>query len=96
MIRLAAALALLATPVAAETQCAPRPVVVAALTEKFGETRHAIGLNGGGNVIEVYGNLETGSWTITVTSPQGITCLVADGSAFVLTADPAPPEGDPT
>ena len=89
--------ALIAAPTLAEAAaCAARPVVVKRLAETFGEGRVTAGLGGGGVIIETWANLETGSWTITITRPTGITCLVADGSAFVLTADPAPPEGDPT
>ena len=33
------------------------------------------------------------SWTITVTSPSGMTCLVASGQSFETLAEALPPKG---
>ena len=82
LIALAAAAALLtARPVAAEgANCGPRDTVIERLAARFGETRRAIGMaGGGGRVMEVFASEATGSWTITVTLPDGRTCLVASG-----------------
>ena len=38
---------------------------------------------------------DSGSWTITVTMTNGITCLVASGQAFEELAEMLPPKGDP-
>ncbi|SFU33116.1 hypothetical protein SAMN04488527_101368 [Aliiroseovarius crassostreae] len=62
--------------------CAPRLAVVERLTETYGETRQSIGLATNNTVVEVFASAESGSWTITVTNPQGITCLVAAGRSF--------------
>lgn len=62
--------------------CAQRDVVVAHLAEGFGETRHAIGLGANNAVVEVFASAQTGTWTITVTLPNGVTCLIASGHAF--------------
>jgi hypothetical protein len=88
-------IALLAAPAVAEPACALRAVVMMALAEKYGEERVALGVNSAGNLIEMLGNEETGTWTIIVTSPQGVTCLVMDGSAFAVQAGVAK-DGDPT
>ncbi|MCK0142727.1 hypothetical protein [Aliiroseovarius sp. F20344] len=64
------------------TRCAERSDVVHRLAETFGETRQSIGLASDRQVVEVYASPETGTWTITVTTPQGVTCLVAAGRGF--------------
>ena len=73
--------------------CAPRDTVVARLAEGYGETRQSIGLGANNAVIEVFASAETGTWTITVTSARGVTCLVASGQAFETLAEALPPKG---
>lgn len=63
-------------------RCAPRDIVVAALAEKFGETRQMAGLDARGRVTEMWANLETGTWSATETHTSGLTCLVASGEGF--------------
>lgn len=73
-----------AAPAAAQMSrnCADRDRVVTRLAETFGETRQSIGLGSNNQVMEVYASLETGTWTITVTMPNGLTCLIAAGQAY--------------
>ncbi|WP_170402709.1 hypothetical protein [Ruegeria arenilitoris] len=71
--------------------CAPREDVVKRLTETYGETRRGIGIARQGAVMEVYASDQTGSWTITVTLPDGMTCLIATGQAFEQMAEALPP-----
>ena len=54
------------------------------LQDSYGETRQSLGLPFGANnsLVEVFASDETGTWTITVTMPNGKTCLVASGQAF--------------
>ena len=87
---------LLASPVAAQTaaNCAPRDVVVDRLAQRYGETCQSMGLGANNAVIEVFASDETGSWTITVTSANGITCLVASGQAFEALAENLPAAGN--
>lgn len=85
--------AILTAPLDANAQqnCAPRDVVLQHLSERFGESRQAIGMGPDGRVVEVFAALGTGSWTITITLPNGLTCLVASGDAYEnLAEDPAP------
>lgn len=77
-----------------ERNCAPREVVVSRLAEGYGETRQAIGLGANNAVVEVFASEESGSWTITVTLPNGMTCLVASGQAFEELAEALPPKGN--
>lgn len=74
--------------------CAPRPAVLERLAEKYGETRQSIGLAAQGSVVEVFASQETGSWTITVTMPNGLTCLVASGQSFEALAEALPAKGN--
>ncbi|MCB2137734.1 MAG: hypothetical protein KDE08_17590 [Rhodobacteraceae bacterium] len=74
-------------------QCGPRDRVVAHLTETYGETRHGIGLAANNVVMEVFASDETGSWTITVTSGNGLTCLVASGQNYETMAEELPAAG---
>lgn len=90
---LAACAAALGHPAAARN-CAPREVVVERLAERYRETRQSMGLGPNNAVVEVFASQETGTWTITVTTPQGMTCLVASGQAFETLAEALPAPGD--
>ena len=79
----------LAFPAYAQEQCAPRDHVAAQLSQKYGETPRAMGLAADGRaIVDVFAS-DGGSWTITVTTPDGRTCLIAAGSAFVTMEYPA-------
>lgn len=73
--------------------CAPREVVLERLANGYGETRRSIGLGVNNAVIEVFASTETGTWTITVTLANGMTCLVASGQAFETLAETLPAQG---
>ena len=79
----------------AAPQCAPRDGVLAALSQKYGETRRGIGIAGDTQMMELFASADTGSWTITVTLPDGMTCLVATGQAFESLSEALPVPGDP-
>ena len=74
-------------------QCGPRANVLMLLGERYGESRQSIGLGADNQVVEVYASTETGTWTITVTSPAGLTCLVASGQAYEALSDVSIPQG---
>jgi len=85
------ALALTAQMAAAQSQnCAPREMVVKRLAEKYGESRQSIGMGQQGMVMETFASDDTGSWTITVTTPNGMTCLVASGQSYEVLAEALP------
>ncbi len=97
LMKSCAALAVLLTvPVVAQAgqNCAPRDMVVERLADKFGETRQSIGLGANNAVVEVFASETSGSWTITVTSASGLTCLVASGQAYETLAEVLPAEGN--
>lgn len=79
---------------ASTRNCAPRPMVLERLANNYGETRQSVGLGANNAVIEVFASAETGSWTITVTKPDGTTCLVASGRSFENLSELLPPQGN--
>lgn len=96
-ILLAAAAALIPVGAMAQQNCAPRDAVVERLNERYSETRQSIGLAANNSVVETWASLESRTWTVTVTTPGGLTCLVASGQAFELIDEELPDaSGDPT
>ncbi|WP_291730046.1 hypothetical protein [Leisingera sp. F5] len=86
-----AVLTLAAAPAAAQSRnCAPRDTVIKRLAEKYGESRQSIGVGQKGMVMETFASENTGSWTITVTTPNGMTCLVASGQSYEVLAEALP------
>lgn len=59
------------------------------LAERYGETRRGVGIMSGA-VTEVFASAETGTWTIIVTRPDGVSCAVAAGEAWQDDALQAP------
>jgi hypothetical protein len=62
--------------------CTDRATVVARLAEVYGEQERSLFTSPDGTTAEVFAAMDTGSWTITITGPDGMTCLVASGAAF--------------
>jgi len=77
-----------------QRNCGPRELVVNRLAEGYGETRQSMGLGANNAVIEVFASEESGTWTITVTSANGMTCLIASGQAFEELAEALPAKGN--
>jgi hypothetical protein len=86
-LTVAALLSLTLTAPALAAQCAPRDQVVKLLAETYGETRQGMGAAANNTVMEVYASAETGTWTITVSDPRGMTCLVASGEGYRALAE---------
>ncbi|GHC52838.1 hypothetical protein [Neogemmobacter tilapiae] len=74
--------------------CAPRATVVEALSERYGESRQSIGMSADNMVVEVYASRETGSWSLVITRPDGLSCLAVTGNGFEVLAEAAQ-KGDP-
>lgn len=73
--------------------CGQRQAVIERLADGYGESRQSIGMAPEGRVVEVFASLETGTWTITVTMPNGMTCLVASGQSYENLDEPLQPTG---
>ena len=61
---------------------AARSEVVAKLARRYGETLRSIGHERADGVVEVYASEKTGTWTILVTRPDGMSCLLAAGERW--------------
>lgn len=79
----------------AATQCGARDTVVATLAGQYGETRRGMGLAANNSLVEVFASDTSGSWTIIVTLPDGLTCLVASGQSYEALRDSQTPVGEP-
>lgn len=79
----------------AQSQCGNRDTVLATLAEKYGESRRSMGIAANNSVMEVFASEASGSWTITVTLPDGMMCLVASGQSFETMHDALPARGNP-
>lgn len=90
-----AGLILLPQTLRAAAQCAPHDIVSADLSLKFGEQPSSMGLAQDNTVMELYSSADSGTWTITVTLPSGLTCLVASGQNFETVTQPQVAKGDP-
>lgn len=85
-----------AMPGQAGAMCGRRAEVVDRLHVKYGETRRGYGLQRGEAVVEVYASDATGTWTIIVSMPDGLACLVAAGENWAIPPVESPaPVGDP-
>lgn len=60
------------------------------LAKRYGEVQRSMGLVQDNTVMELYANEKTGTWTLTVTVQEGMTCFVAAGTDF-KTAKPGVP-----
>lgn len=74
----AALLILLPTIAAAQLPCAARDEIVREITQHFKETPEATGVTPQGMLVEVFVS-KARSWTILLTTPQGMSCIAAVG-----------------
>lgn len=77
-----------------QRNCGPREAVVQRLADGYGETRQSVGLGSNNAMVEVFASAETGSWTILVTVPSGMSCLVASGQSFETVVEALPAKGN--
>jgi hypothetical protein len=88
---------ILATQIAhSAPQCDSREAVTALLADRYGETRHALGLAGEAAVMELFASKATGTWSITMTLPDGRMCLMASGMGFESVTEERAERGDKT
>ncbi|TVQ34274.1 MAG: hypothetical protein EA356_10820 [Geminicoccaceae bacterium] len=79
-------LALMAPGAAAQmvttTLCHDHQALVQALADRYREVPVSIGLQNDGQLIEVFASGDTGTWTILLTRPDGVSCILAAGKHF--------------
>jgi len=72
----------ISSPAAAEqpaATCGPHTEVIKALGDKFHETQSATALTSAGTLLEVLTASDGATWTIIVSRPDGLSCVVAAG-----------------
>ncbi len=74
-------------------QCLPYPAFVQTMADVFGETRHMLGVVSGEQIVLLFANPETGTWTFAYTDTSGVTCMVSSGTNFDNTVAALPPNG---
>lgn len=76
--------------------CQERSAVLAKLAKDFEETPVAIGMAANGGVLEVLAaTADANTFTIIVTMPNGVSCLLASGRHFEMLEAVAAAKGDP-
>ncbi|MBI1775972.1 MAG: hypothetical protein HYR63_11555 [Proteobacteria bacterium] len=63
--------------------CAARQELLQAFSEGYAEAPTAIGLASSGGVLELLTS-ENGSWTVFMTLPSGMSCLIATGQSWTM------------
>lgn len=83
-LRLAALVAafFVSCPAFAQPMCDTRERVLEQLANKYGEQVIASGVNNAGALLEILATPDGSTWTIIVTAPGGLTCLVSAGEGW--------------
>jgi hypothetical protein len=90
------AVGIMAASPALAISCADRDRVVERLQTKFSESLTVGGLQKTQNalsVMEIWASYETGTYTVLLTNPNGITCIVAAGTDFFEATPKRSPHG---
>ena len=69
-------------PSPAQGPCDLRESVIRLLSKKYQEAPVASGITNQGSLVEVLTDARGGTWTIIITSPQGMSCLVFSGESW--------------
>ncbi len=69
-------------PTQARQQCDDRANVIGHLAAKYQEAPVAIGVTSAGGLVEVLSTGDGNTWTIIVSNPNGIACLLAAGEGW--------------
>ncbi len=76
-------------------QCGSRETVTAFLADRDDEHLRSLGIAGQAAVMELFTAETTGTWSITITLPDGRMCLMASGSNYETVSEGLPAKGDP-
>ena len=83
ILAVSAGLAIASTTAAvAQPQCDQRDSVLQILQQKYKEAPVALGVTHNGGLVEVLSTGNGTTWSIIVTTPQGMSCLVAAGEGW--------------
>ena len=62
--------------------CAPRASLITQLNERYGESLQNQGLTQTGRMFEMFADTQSGSWTLLISLPSGLSCIAAVGRSF--------------
>ncbi len=92
-LALALALVCAGAASAAAAPCKPRQFALELLARKYDETVIAAGVVQDGRLIEVTASEGGATWTILISTPRGLSCLLAAGEGWRSLKRQAPEEG---
>ena len=81
-LALSAGFALVTSAAAAQPQCNERHTILELLATNYKETPVATGVTNNGRLVQVLTNARDGTWTLIMTTPKGMSCLVAAGQGW--------------
>ena len=83
-------------PASANLRCQDRDAILAKLAKDYAELPVAIGMASNGGVLEVLATgTDNSSFTIIVTMPNGLACMLAAGQNFEMIDRTTVAKGDP-
>ena len=82
------------TTATAMARCGDRDHVIASLSEQHAERHIASGFQSEAGLMEIWASDADSSWTILLTRPDGMTCVMAHGTHW-LESTMVPVSGDP-
>ena len=68
---------------AQESLCLDREKLAQTLDGRYSEKPIAAGLDSAGKLLEIFASGDGTSWTMTVTSPEGVSCVIATGEQWL-------------
>jgi hypothetical protein len=68
--------------------CHSHADLAAMLNRKYAEAANAVGVQANGHIVEVFASTDGTSWTIVVTRPDGVSCIVAVGQNWETLPNP--------
>ena len=78
--------AALAPPAYAQSlKCMPRETLISTLTSNYNERVTGGGLQSEQQLLEVWSSDKTGSFTVFITRPDGVSCVIATGQNWTTT-----------
>lgn len=75
-------IAMLAASPSMAQECIGTADAYASLINNYNEERLSTALRPDGTVIEMWGNRDTGTWSMFITLPNGLSCSVGSGVGF--------------
>jgi len=84
-------LCFISSEVVAQSICGPRAELILRLWDKWQEAQIAHGLVNDNQLMEVFAN-KSGSWTILITDPSGVSCVAGTGKNWTVTKPITPKE----